>query len=542
MIPQNDPNPPYLTLRFTPTPDGARIKWESNAGGVYSSSFSLPFAREALPTLIKALDALQHPEYPDVGPPFSPEEVQHLSALGFWDGRRIVPELHRLVGQQLYAALIADRAGELALRLAREAARTQRQALTYLLRFPPAAVELAALPWEALWDDRQALLLSRGGRQPDALVRYIDLNEALSPPLPVGQKLHILALAPQAGIPPQIRAAERAARHASWTALRDQGLLTWDELAPVTARALDDRMRAGPPPDVIHYYGHGSYSDGQGYLVFDSEIGAGQHELVSAGRLATLLGEIRLIMLFACQSAMVPTTPQASLFTGIAPALSAVSEAVVAMQLTVRVTAATRFSEVCYRELARGRSLQAAVAEARRSLYVIEQDGASWYVPTLYLRTREQRPVYLLADGDGDGQGARRSAPLAEPVEATTPSLASTSSANDGPLAEPVEATMLPPQASSRHLDRKEVQELVELLLACPVMQQSNRRASVLEFIEPHVRHAIERDTQNRNDVLNIVTTCNEYGTLEELIAGVRFFDRGTFAFQALEAFWRQRG
>ncbi|RRR72896.1 MAG: CHAT domain-containing protein [Candidatus Viridilinea halotolerans] len=530
MTQHNDPIPPSLTLRFTPTPDGARIGWESDAGGTCSSLFRLPMARAALPTLIKALDALQHPDYPRVGPPFSPEEVQHLSDLGFWDGRRVVAELHRLVGQQLYAALVADREGELALRLAREAARAQRQALTYLLRFPPEAVELAALPWEALWDARQALLLSRGGRQPDALVRYIDLNEALSPPLPVGQKLHILALAPQAGIPTQIRAAERAARHASWTALRDQGLLTWDELAPVTARALDDRMRAGPPPDVIHYYGHGSYSDGQGYLVFDSEIGAGQHELVSAGRLAALLGEIRLIMLFACQSAMVAAAPQQSLFTGIAPALSAVSEAVVAMQLTVRITAATRFSEVCYRELARGRSLQTAVAEARRSLYVIEQDGASWYVPTLYLRTREQRPVYLLAGGHGDGQGGQE------------PSLARK---NPEPhrLAATDSASALPPQVSARHLGREEVQELVDLLLACPAMQQSNRRASVLEFIEPQVRHAIERDTQNRNDVLQIVTTCNDYpGALDELVAGVRFFDQGTFACQALEAFWRQRG
>jgi hypothetical protein len=66
------------------------------------------------------------------------------------------------------------------------------------------------------------------------------------------------------------------------------------------------------------------------------------------------------------------------------------------MQLTVRISAATRFSEVFYEEIARGRSLQAAIADARRSLYVTEGDGASWYVPTLYIRSREQKPVYLV--------------------------------------------------------------------------------------------------------------------------------------------------
>jgi hypothetical protein len=194
-----------------------------------------------------------------------------------------------------------------------------------------------------------------------------------------------------------VRDNERAAREKSWYALKSQGLLNWDELSPVTAQILDDRMRSGPTPDIIHYYGHGSYQDGQGYLVFDGAPESGQHELVSAQRLAALLGGIRLIVIHACQSAMVQhNQSQSGLLTGLAPALSAVSEAVVAMQLTVRISAATRFAEVFYAELARGRSLQKAVADARRSLYVIESDGASWYVPTLYIRTREQKPLYFV--------------------------------------------------------------------------------------------------------------------------------------------------
>jgi hypothetical protein len=223
------------------------------------------------------------------------------------------------------------------------------------------------------------------------------LEEALSPPLPTGKQLHILALSPQAGIPQHVRDDERAARLQSWKALKERGLLDWDELSPVTTVSLYDRMQHGPTPDIIHYYGHGIYRDGQGYLQFDSATIPGQYELVSTNRLSAILGGIRLIMIHACQSAMIDDAAnQKGLLTGIAPALSVISEAVVAMQLTVRISAATRFSEVFYKELARGRSLQAAVAEARRSLYFIEDDGASWYVPTLYIRTREQGPVYLV--------------------------------------------------------------------------------------------------------------------------------------------------
>ena len=97
---------------------------------------------------------------------------------------------------------------------------------------------------------------------------------------------------------------------------------------------------------------------------------------------------------------------QGSLITGIGPALSAVSEAVVAMQLTIRISAATRFSEVFYEELVSGSSLQSAVAEARRTLYLEESDGASWYVPTLYIRTREQKPIYFVGSRAGKQQSA----------------------------------------------------------------------------------------------------------------------------------------
>lgn len=517
--PTVETEPARLTLRFAPTPDGATITctWESMVGGSRRSSFALPYPKADLPTVIKALDAAQHPDYPLDGPVFSPEEQSCLEAHTLWQQGRVPSDIHQRVGQRLYAALVQDRDSEVALSTVRNAARSQGQALTYLLRFPPDAVELAALPWEALWDSRQAVLLSRGGRQIDSLERYLDLDEALSPPLPVGKKLHILALSPQAGISKSVREEERTARVQSWDALKAQGLLEWDELAPVTARALDDRMRQGPTPDILHYYGHGTYVNGQGCLLFDGAT-PGKHEFVSAQRLAALLGEIRLIVIHACQSAMVQESPgQRGLLTGVAPALSAVSEAVVAMQLTVRISAATRFAEVFYAELARGRSLQAAVAEARRSLYVIESDGASWYVPTLYIRTREQKPLYFVQPA---------------PVQEAPPVL---------PPAQVQPHTDSKPQEQPmRQLSVPEINQLVDLLLACPAMQETTTRNDVLAFLQDNVRNAISRRDQPRADVFNIVRTCNAYpGALNDVVAGIRAFNGGMACMQTLDTFWK---
>lgn len=385
--------PFQLTLQFVPTVDGATLRWEGVANDVSTSSFTHPYPDPQLATVLRALDAEQFFGYPGQGPQFTAAEQALLGELGLWGEGQVAQEAHRLVGQRLYAALTEDRRGELALRIARETARAAGRPLTYLLRFPPAAIELAALPWETLWDHRQALMFSRGARQLDSVERYVDLDEAIAPPLPGDRKLHILALSPRAGVPRAIRDQERAARIGAWTALRERGLLDWDELELVTPAELSRRMRNGPRPDIIHYCGHGRYRDGQGFLILDSPTGG--HEQVSAERLAAVLGETRLIVIHACQSSTL-NMEGGTLLTGVAPALSAVAESVVAMQFSIRTSAALHFAEVFYEQVAQGRSLQAAVAEARRSLYVVEADGVSWYVPTLYIRTRDRAPVYLV--------------------------------------------------------------------------------------------------------------------------------------------------
>jgi hypothetical protein len=379
-----------LILRFMPRGDIAEITWEADVIGRRISKFRSPFDADTLPTIIKALDAIQWPTHPDGGPQFNQSERAQLTVHSLWEGNRVVPDADHRIGREIYTALIADPEGATALRTVRDHATAQGLSLSYLLRLPPEATELAAHPWELLWDEHGALLLSRGRLA--TCIRYLDLDQALPPPAPPRTTLRILAIAPRAGIPESVRTAEREARTTAWSELLKAGMVEMEELSLATPVGLVDRIQAGPPVDIVHFYGHGRYKNGQGALLFDSP-GGGQTWL-SADRLAAVLGQTRLIMLHACQSAMIS---EAGLLTGIAPALSAAGvPAVVAMQLTVRVEAATRFVGLVYRALARGESVQRAVSLARQALYIEEDDRASWYVPTLTIRARDIGPLRLV--------------------------------------------------------------------------------------------------------------------------------------------------
>jgi CHAT domain-containing protein len=230
---------------------------------------------------------------------------------------------------------------------------------------------------------------------PAASARCCFVRSQLIPRAPLrprGQALSILAVGPHSGLDPDLRAEERAARQLAWHPLVESGALIVEELSPAVPQRLIERIQDGPPIDIIHYFGHGRYRNGKGELLFDRQ--GGGRVLLGADRVAALFGEARLALLFACQSS---ASGPAGLLTGVAPALVAAGvPAVVAMQLSVRADAAVRFAGRIYSALARGESLQQAMARARQVLFVEEEDGVSWFVPTLTIRSREARPIRLV--------------------------------------------------------------------------------------------------------------------------------------------------
>jgi CheY-like chemotaxis protein len=378
----------HLTLRFELDRDEVGIAWEADVIGRRKSRFESPFRGADLSAVIHALDLLQH-----FNESLHTDEIGRLEALGLSTAEgRPLPAVHHEVGRALYRALTVDLVGATALSTMRDLARHERRGLALRLHFPPNAIELAALPWELLWD--QGLLpILFGHEQLGSCTRHLDLAESLPPPRTREGPLRILAIAPHAGVNAEARAQEGAERRTAWAPLLASGAVVMDEVSPATRRSLIDYRNNHPQPDIVHFVGHGRYAQGQGWLVLDR--GDGAWDRVPTHQLLPLFGGARLVVLNACQGAMIG---EAGLLTGIAPALSAAGvPAVVAMQLTVRTTAAVRFSEVMYESLARNESLQHAVVQARRALYVEEPDSVSWYVPTLTIRTREVGPFYLLA-------------------------------------------------------------------------------------------------------------------------------------------------
>jgi hypothetical protein len=389
--------PLHLTLTLS-TADmpaaSARVRWESPVLGAQQSRFISPYRGAALALVLRALDLAQSLSDPRAS--LSAAEQAQLATLGLWDAAGWVPpDACQRVGRALYQSLVADPRGAQAMQSVRAYAAAQGQSLALNLRLPPAAPDLAALPWELLWDTGPVpLLLSRG--RVAACTRYLDLDYAPPPPRLYALPLRVLAVAPRAGMAPEVRQEERAARRAAWKPLLDGGYIEVDELEPATPQALVDALQTRPLPDVLHYYGHGRYAAGQGALLLDAADGDGG-TWVAADALMALLGGVRMVALFACQGAAVGGVAP-DMLAGVAPALSAAGVPIVmGMQYAVRVRAATRASGVMYRALVAGWSVQQAVALARQALYVEEPDRASWYVPVLYVRSQETASVYLLA-------------------------------------------------------------------------------------------------------------------------------------------------
>lgn len=390
-----------LSISFDCRVDSTQIIWDSPMG-YHTSAFRSPYDSTTLPVVLRALDAVQWTEYPKAGPGFDSTDRELLAACGLWTHERVSFDVHERVGRELHAALVSDHEAQSALSTVRNHAAASGLPLNYVLRFPPRATEMVAHPWELLWDERGALLLD--GCQPPSCVRHLLLPWALPNPSPVGSELGILAIAPVAGIPKIVRDDERQARNNAWKELVATGNVTMEELSPATPEGLIERIRNGPSVDIVHFYGHGRYRDGKGSLLFDDPKGG--EIWLAADQLAVALCDTRLIMLHACHSSRVGN---AGPLTGVAPALSAAGvPAVVAMQMAIRIDAATKFSGVVYQALARGESIQAAVSRARRDLYVCEPDRASWYVPTLTICSRDTGPLRLIEPAKSSDEGHRR--------------------------------------------------------------------------------------------------------------------------------------
>lgn len=386
--------PYHLTIRFRQHANDALLDLETDDGAADVATFVPPFGDD-LPLVLRALDWAQFP--PGARPPwlFDADAQARLTALGLWEGRRPAEDIHARVGRALYAALNVEPAATI-IQQARASARANGQPLELVLRFARSSAALADLPWEALWEDAESgglpLLLAQGSRS--SCVRYLSLPRPAPSPRPPGRALTLLAVSPHAGIPEPLLREQRDALSKALQPQLDSQLCTLImPEPPLTPVGLLELVRQHQP-DILSFYGHGEWRDGQGYLLFDAPNGG--QEWVAANRLAPLADSgLRMLMLHACRSSQHGGD---TMLSGVAGLLSSLGLPIVlAMQSYIRITAATRFQSMICRAIAEGQSVQEALAWARAVVYAEERDAASWYVPTLMIASRNDAPLLLIA-------------------------------------------------------------------------------------------------------------------------------------------------
>jgi hypothetical protein len=247
--------------------------------------------------------------------------------------------------------------------------------------------QLAGLPWEYLYDAEGRGFLALSARTP--VVRYLELSEGLGTLL-VEPPLRVLAVI---STPQGYR--ELAEADEEWRRLRaalgpllQSGLIEVERLARPTREALEARLRTGEPIHVLHFVGHGGFSDlrGEGVLIFEDEAGNGVP--VGGPSLAYLFQDhpsLRLAVLNACNGAR---SSQENAFAGTAQVLVQRGvPAVIAMQSEVMDETASAFAEKFYRALAAGLPVDACVGEVRRALAA--ERNPEWGTPVLYLRATD---------------------------------------------------------------------------------------------------------------------------------------------------------
>jgi len=158
-----------------------------------------------------------------------------------------------------------------------------------------------------------------------------------------------------------------------------------------TPARLFEALAYAPGYHLLHFVGHGAFSQrrGQAALFLESETGQAQ-ELTDddlAGRLAGLDRKPHLIFLAACESASRPTG-EVNPFVGLAPRLVQTGiPAVIAMQDKVAVETAQTLTRHFYRFLLEHGVVDKALNQARNLL----ADTPDWATPVLFMRLREGR-------------------------------------------------------------------------------------------------------------------------------------------------------
>jgi hypothetical protein len=282
-------------------------------------------------------------------------------------------------GAALFNWLMAEPL-ETQLRLAWDRAERLGQGLRMRLSIDPP--EIAALPWEMLYDPRRDHFFATEVATP--LMRFLDQTgffgglaeqEAELP-------LRILLVLPNA--PDLDLAGERAVIE---EALQPLGAAVDLHVLEgvITRTDISDALIA-LPYDIVHMTGHAGFSDGQSYVGLNRPDGS--PDWVDARTIARLVAHHRTVKLAVLNACSTGQVDEAAAFRGLAPQLvRAGVPAVAAMQYPLTDAAALTFAREFYHQLCTGDNagqVDVAIAHARNMLAVMHPNACSFSAPVLY--------------------------------------------------------------------------------------------------------------------------------------------------------------
>ena len=292
--------------------------------------------------------------------------------------------LARSFGTRLFDAVFAGDVREL-YRSARAEASDLGQGLRLTLALT-GAPELLQVPWEFLYDRPTFLSISTW----TPIVRYLDLPKPPRP-LEIAYPLRVLGMVSAPSDAEKIEVAEeRAKLEAALAVLVESGVVAIDWLEQPNLLALARQLRRADY-HVFHFIGHGGFDaeSSDGALLFEDEHG--RSERVSGAQLGDILHDeksLRLAVLNACEGARTGVDDP---FTGVATSLiEREIPAAIGMQFEITDKAAIVFASEFYSTLADGQPVDAAISEARKSIYAMGND-IEWGTPVLFMRVQDGR-------------------------------------------------------------------------------------------------------------------------------------------------------
>jgi CHAT domain len=348
------------------SPTGFQVMVDSSAGQVVQD-FASPFTAAELDDLRQAI----------TGPlrAILPANARNALAIDYADKVK-------QFGERLYESVFTN-AVRANLALCIQEATRQQYGVRIRVRLDDAP-DLAALPWEYLYDRDGSMHLALWDRTP--IVRHIRLPGppsavVITPPI----KMLVMISDPRRQLDTE---AEWRNILTSLKKLIDEGLVSVTRVAQPTVTALRECYRQGDC-HILHYIGHGGF-DTQGNPALLLEDDFGQEGWVAGMQLDVALGHapLRLVVLNSCDGAIGGARdPLAGLAQRL---LKRNIPTVVAMQFKITDRAAIMFAGIFYKSIADSLPIDQALVEARIKMYS-GNNPTEWGTPVLYMTNGDGR-------------------------------------------------------------------------------------------------------------------------------------------------------